>query len=351
MPDVREPGEYIQENGGFRPPDVRENGPSYPRILSDRPAARAAGTNGGAGAGPDTSLRVLGKVVPTLTLLGLLSSTRFWSKPTAIAAKTKLTQGPLDYIAQFIGLLVGWWKRSEVHISHEVSKGAVHGAADLVHTIDLIALRMGQLAFNLSYVANDATLVTQRLITHKIPEIVQRYLRPIRVRLGRVERLSGQALLQVRALRRQTRRDLQRLQREQIDPLKKPVRETLPGRIHRVELEVGTIRKVQAHDHGLVRKLSSLLVPALAAAWLVKTLIGAGLRYTTCPNMKDFGNEICASPPGSGKKLGRWLRNLLSLAPAGLLLSDICARIGTLSVIARPFLDPLGGVTPAAGRA
>src|SRR5262249_56567437 len=193
MPNTIEPGEYLQENGGFREPSADRRTAQFPPILSDRPPRVAVGGNGGVGAGPDTSLRVLGKVVPTLTLLGLLSSTRFWSKPTAIAAKTKLTQGPLDYIAQFIGLLVGWWKRSEVHITHEVSKGAVHGAADLVHTIDLIALRMGQLAFNLSYVANDATLVTQRLITHKIPEIVQRYLRPIRVRLGRVERLSGQA--------------------------------------------------------------------------------------------------------------------------------------------------------------
>src|SRR5262249_20686349 len=215
------------------------------RILSDRTSARAAGTNGGAGAGPDTSLRVLGKVVPTLTLLGLLSSTRFWSKPTAIAAKTKLTQGPLDYIAQFIGLITGWWNRANPHISHEVSKGAVHGAADLVHAIDLLALRMGQAVFNTAYVANDMALVTQRLITFKIPQIVERHIRPVRIRVGRAERQSGAALLQVRALRTSTNKRFQRIQTTQIDPLKKPVRVTLPGRIHRVETDVKTIKRVQ----------------------------------------------------------------------------------------------------------
>src|SRR5262249_21506579 len=144
MPNVIEPGEYIQENGGFRPPDVRENGPTYPRILSDRPAARAAGTNGGAGAGPDTSLRVLGKVVPTLTLLGLLSSTRFWAKPTAEIAKTPLTMDPLAWVARAIATLNRWWNKADPHVSRQVSIGAVHGAADLAHTIDLLALRLAQ---------------------------------------------------------------------------------------------------------------------------------------------------------------------------------------------------------------
>jgi hypothetical protein len=67
--------------------------------------------------------------------------------------------------------------------------------------------------------------------------------------------------------------------------------------------------------------------------------------------VKDVGNELCASPPGSGKRLGRWLRTLLSLAPAGLLLSDICLWIGTLSEIARPFLQAIVEITGQAGAA
>jgi hypothetical protein len=345
-----EPGEYIQENGGFREPPADQRTARFPPILSDRAARGAAATNGG-GSTPDTSLRVLGKVVPTLTLLGLLASTRFWAKPTAIAAKTKLTQGPLDYIAQFIGQITGWWNRADPHISHEVSKGAVHGSADLAHTIDLLALRLGQVVFSQAYIANDMTLVTERLITHKIPQTVLRYLRPLRLRIGRVERLTGRALLQVRALRTQLRRDIQRLQREQIDPLKKPVRVTLPGRIHRVETDVRTIKKTQAHDHARLRQLTFILVPGLAAAWLVKTLIRAGLRYTTCQNVKDVGNELCAAPPGSGRRLGRWLSQLLSLAPGFLAFPFICQIIGSVVALAGTIVTPLVEVLAEAGAA
>jgi hypothetical protein len=180
-----------------------------------------------------------------------------------------------------------------------------------------------------------------QLVTHKIPQIVQRYLRPIRIRLGRVERLAGEALLQVRALRTSTNRRLNRMQREQIDPLKRPVRVTLPGRIHRVESDVKKLKKTQALQIGRIKQLSFILVPALASAWLVKTLIRSGLRFVTCTNVKDVGNELCASPPGSGKRLGRWLRQLLSLAPAGLLFTDICKWIGLAVEKAGPILSKL----------
>ena len=351
MPDVREPGEYIQENGGFREPPADQRVANFPPILSDRPPRGVAGGNGGVRAGPDTSLRGLGKVVPTAILLGLLSSTRFWAQPTIEAAKTPLNQNPLTWLVQRLAVITRFWARANPHISHQVSKGAVHGSADFVHTLDLTALRIGQLAFTQAYIASDMAHAVQRLITHKIPEIVQRYLRPIRLRLGRVERLTGQALLQVRALRTHTNRELRRLQREQIDPLKKPVRVTLPGRITRVEGDVKRLKKTTALHTGRIKQLSFILVPALATAWLVKTLIRSGLRYVTCTNVKDVGNELCASPPGSGKRLGRWLRDLLALAPGALLLSDLCAWIGTLSVIARPFLDAIVEITGAAGAA
>src|SRR5215510_3233362 len=290
MPDVREPGEYIQENGGFREPPADQRVANFPPILSDRPPRGAIGGNGGVRAGPDTSLRGLGKVVPTAILLGLLSSTRFWAQPTIEAAKTPLNQNPLTWLVQRLAVITRFWPRANPHISHQVSKGAVHGSADFVHTLDLTALRIGQLAFTQAYIASDMAHAVQRLITFKIPQIVQRYLRPIRIRLGRVERLTGQALLQVRALRINTNKRFHQIQTTQIDPLKKPVRITLPGRITRVERDVKTVKKVQTQHTHRLRQLTFILVPALAVAWFIKTLTRAGLKYVYCPNMKDFGN-------------------------------------------------------------
>jgi hypothetical protein len=227
----------------------------------------------------------------------------------------------------------------------------VHLNADLTHALDLLAVRLQQIVLNQAFMAADTAWLAGQLVTHNIPQIVQRYLRPIRIRLGRVERLAGEALLQVRALRTSTNRRLNRIQREQIDPLKKPVRVTLPGRIHRVESDVKKLKKTQALQIGRIKQLSFILVPALATAWLVKTLIRAGLRYTTCQNVKDVGNELCASPPGSGKRLGRWLRNLLSLAPGFLAFPFICQIIGGVVALAQTVVNPLVEVLAESGAA
>jgi len=175
----------------------------------------------------------------------------------------------------------------------------------------------------------------------KIPQTVQRSIRPVRLRVGRVERLTGKALLQVRALRTQLRRDIRRLQREQIDPLKKPVRVTLPGRIHRVETDVKTIKRTQAKHTARLRQLTFILVPALASAWLIKTLIRAGLRFVTCQNVKDFGNELCNSPAGTGRNLARFwksfgslLGDLAALTFVPFALTDACRLVGVMEQIA-----------------
>jgi hypothetical protein len=344
------PGEYIQLGGGFREPPADTRTANFPPLLSDGGARTAASTNGGRVV-PDTSLRGLGKVIPTATLLGLLYTRRFWAKPTIEAAKKPNEVSFLVWIERALAAIARWWRQSDTHIGHEVSKGAVHSAADLVHTLDLLTLRLGQIVYSQAYLASDQAGVLDRLIHFKIPQIIQRYLRPIRLRLGRVEHLAGEALLQVRALRTSTNKRLNRIQRTEIDPLKKPVRITLPGRIHRVETDVKTIKRVQTRHTNLLKQLSFILVPALASAWLVKTLIRAGLRYTTCQNVKDVGNELCAAPPGSGKRLGRWLRQLLSLAPGFLAFPFICQIIGSVVALAGTIVTPLVEVLAEAGAA
>jgi hypothetical protein len=280
-----------------------------------------------------------------------LSSRRFWAKPTIEAAKKPNEVSFLVWIERALAAIARWWRQSDTHIGHEVSKGAIHGAADLVHTLDLLTLRLGQIVYSQAYLASDQAGVLDRLIHFKIPQIVQRYLRPIRIRLGRVERLAGEALLQVRALRTSTNKRLNRIQRTQIDPLKKPVRVTLPGRIHRVEQDVKTVKKQQLKVGHIVSLLTFLLVPTKVVPWLVKNLTRAGLGYTTCTNMKDVGNEICASPPGSGKRLGRWLRQLLSLAPGFLAFPFICQIIGSVVALAGTIVTPLVEVLAEAGAA
>ena len=54
------------------------------------------------------------------------------------------------------------------------------------------------------------------------------------------------------------------------------------------------------HDHGLLVKLLPLLTIAGAVGLVLKAFTRLGLNYTRCENVKNIGNELCASPPGSG---------------------------------------------------
>src|SRR5262249_25525500 len=115
--------------------------------------------------------------------------------------------------------------------------------------------------------------------------------------------------------------------------------------------DVKTIKRVQARHTNRLKQLSFILVPALASAWLVKTLIRSGLRFVTCQNVKDVGNELCAAPPGSGRRLGNWLRQLLSLAAGAFLFTDVCAWIGAAVTLAQTIINPMVEVLAEAGAA
>jgi hypothetical protein len=278
-------------------------------------------------------------------MAGLIFGAPIWGKPILSIARYPNATDLVGLLTRVRDALTAWLRPRVNKLSRDISVGSVHLNADLTHTLDLLAVRLDQIVLNEAFIAADAAYTTGRLVHFKIPQIVQRYLRPLRLRIGRVERLTGKALLQIRALRTTLRRDIQRLQREQIDPLKKPVRVTLPGRIHRVETDIKTIKRTQAHDHARLKQLTFILVPALASAWLVKTLIRSGLRYTTCQNVKDFGNELCASPPGTGRNLARFFRGLppwlLSLLPLllnalwdVLAILDFCAMTKAMIAVA-----------------
>src|ERR1043166_1528218 len=98
-------------------------------------------------------------------------------------------------------------------------------------------------------------------------------------------------------------------------------------------------------------KLLPLLTVAGAAAFVVRAFGRLGLNYLRCQNMKDFGNELCPSPPGSGRGLGRFWRNfgsllgdLAALTFVPFLLTEACAivsQIEKLAIAVQPEIDAL----------
>jgi hypothetical protein len=129
------------------------------------------------------------------------------------------------------------------------------------------------------------------------------------------------------------------------------VRVTLPGRINRVETDVKTIKRVQARHTNRLKQLSFILVPALASAWLIKTLVRSGLKYTTCQNVKDFGNELCTSPPGTGRKAARFLRDLFGGIGGILAPFFVCQIFTAAHALVGPLMSTVVATVGEAGAA
>jgi hypothetical protein len=294
---------------------------------------------------PSTALGAVGQFLSGLTLLGMLHGLDHWAKPTLQVAKYPNAANPLAVIAKAIDVLTNWWKPRQAIIGHEVSKGAAHAQHSPAQTLGVLALRWEQLVWQFAYFVHETDLVVGRLVNHKIPREIALRLAPVKLRVGRVERTSGKALTEARGVRRQLGRVLNREIRPEIQTLKRTTQHTLPARINRVDHRARQAQKLATKDHIGVVKLLPLLTVLGATGLVLKAFGKLGLNFLRCQNVKDFGNEMCASPPGTGRGLARFFRGLpawfLSLLPllfAGLwdvlAIVDFCGMTKAMIAVA-----------------
>jgi hypothetical protein len=107
----------------------------------------------------------------------------------------------------------------------------------------------------------------------------------------------------------------------------------------------------QRADHRLILKLLPLLTVVGAVGLVLRAFTRLGTRYVLCENMKGLGNELCASPPGSGRKLGRFLRGLLSGLGGLLAPLFICQLFQAAVVLVGPLMSKMIEVVGFAGSA
>jgi hypothetical protein len=155
----------------------------------------------------------------------------------------------------------------------------------------------------------------------------------------------------VNALRRWTHTEIVRHIKPEIHHLTTVTTKTLPQRIHREELKRGKLETKVKRDHKILMKLLPLLTVAGAVTLVTRAFARMGLNFLRCQNLKGFGEELCAAPPGSGRKLGRFLRGLLGGLGGLLAPLFVCQLFQAAVALAGPVMSKVIAVVGEAGAA
>jgi len=359
MPIPRTPPE-IPRGGpayGVAPAPTEYGGPVYRGWYDERPPEVAVKTNGGVSrptTGPKP-LPTLTKVTTGFAMLGLLYGINHWARPTLVASKLEQKGGVWGLLAKVVATLTAFLDHGTNLIAHNVSKGAAHAAAGPAHTLDLMALRWEQLIWHFADFVAQMDLVVGRIVHHIIPHAITQQVAPVKVQVRKLRVGFTSLTADLNALRHWIHTELNRNVKPRLGRVETATRTTLPHRIARGE-RAGARTQAQVHQHKLwIGKLLPLLTVAGAVGLVLRAFTQMGLNYLRCQNMKGFGNELCASPPGFGRGLssfwrklfgafGPLLGDLLAVSFVPFLLTEACAIVGAIEQLAikvQPEIDAL----------
>jgi len=293
----------------------------------------------------------LTKVVTGLTAIGLLGFLNHWARPTLRASRLQQRGGTWGWLQSVLNTIQDFLDHGTNYVGHHVSKGAAHAAAGPAHALSLFALRWEQSIWNIAWLASDIEFVIGRLVHHVIPHQINRQTVPLRARVRRLRR--GLIILRedLNALRHWIRHELNHNVKPRIGRVETKVNRTLPQRIRRGEKLQARTQARQRADHKWILKLLPLLTIAGAASLVLRALPRLGLNYIKCQNVKDVGNELCASPPGTGRRLGQLLRGLLGGIGGILAPLFICQLFEAAVLLAEPLMGKMVQVVGLAGAA
>ena len=291
------------------------------------------------------------KVVSGLGLMGMLYTMDHWARPTLKATKIQQRRGTWGFLQRTLDSIQGFLDHGTNVVAHEVSKGAAHTAHGPAYIIGLQADRWNQIVWNVAYNQAATEYATRRIIHTITPRQINHQTRPLRARTRRLEKGQTRQIRKTNALRRWTHTEIVRHIKPEIHHLQTVTTKTLPQRIHREELKRGKLETKVKRDHKILMKLLPLLTVAGAVTLVTRAFTRMGLNFLRCQNLKGFGEELCAAPPGSGRKLGRFLRGLLGGIGGLLAPLFVCQLFQAAVALAGPVMSKVIAVVGEAGAA
>jgi hypothetical protein len=296
-------------------------------------------------------LPLLAKAATGVGLLGLLYGMDHWARPMLKATRAKQPTDLWSLLASVVATLTRWINPRMRYMTHAVSKGAAHTAASPAWMFGVLGLRWTQAVGQIMYLARDTADAFERLRHHVIPREINRKVNPLRARIRRVERLEGRDYRQLTGLRVWTHRQISRVIRPQLRRHERAIHHDLPLRIRKEEIKRGRLETRVKRDEARIHKLMPLLTTVGAVSLVLRAFGRMGLNFLRCKNFKDVGRDICASPPGSGARLGKWLRRLLSMGSGILFLSQFCRVFELMAAEGAPIASKLVETIGVAGAA
>jgi hypothetical protein len=311
--------------GGISAPGYR-GAPQTKQWMEDRGPVQQGG-NGTPPRGPivnNPRIPLLTKAVTGAVLLGMLYGKDYWLRPTLkVSVKPKST-GFWDWLNWTVASIQKFLNPRVHHVTHEVSKGAAHVAEGPTRTINLLALRWEQLTYGVTYLAHDIANALEHLTRVHVPHAIKTAVRPVIVHVTIIEHHITRITRHITRVERYVHVQVDKIIKPEIRRITRTVTHVLPARINKVEVKISrTITRVKTLERGQA-KLLTLLTVTGAVALVLRAFARMGLNYLRCQNMKDVGRDICASPPGSGKRLGRFLRDILGMTAGVLFASQFC---------------------------
>jgi hypothetical protein len=343
--------EFFTPGGTFAPPRVSANG--EPNWLAKGPADVQKGPVTRTPQGPtvDAPLPAWTKVVVGLTSAGLLYSMDHWARPTLKASRMEQKHGLWGWLQSVLDNIQGFLDHGTNYVGHSVSKAAAHSAHGPAYTIGLQADRWNQIVWNLTYTQLAAEYTTGRLVHHVIPRQITRQVAPVKTQTRRLRKGIITLTKDQNATRHYVHTQLNHNVKPRLGRVETAVRHTIPNRIRRGEQIQAKTQAKQRADHRIILKLLPLLTVVGAVGLVLKAFTRLGTRYVLCENMKQFGNELCASPPGSGRRFGRLLRGLLSGFGGLLAPLFICQLFQAAVVVVGPLMSKMVEVAGFVGNA
>jgi hypothetical protein len=296
-------------------------------------------------------LPLLGKAATGLGLLGLLYGMDHWARPVLKAGHAKQPGDLFSLISSVWATLTRWVNPRMRYVTHAVSKGAAHNAASPAWMFGVLGLRWTQAVGQIMYLARDAADAFERLTHTVIPREINRKVNPVRTEVRQTKTTVRKHGAQITTIRRYITRVIERTLRPEIRRIHTTVTRTLPQRIHKTEVrQTRTETRVKTQGRQITR-LMTLLTITGAVSLVLRAFSRMGLNFLRCQNFKDVGRDICASPPGSGKRLGKWLRRLLSMGSGILFLSQFCRIFELMAAEGAPIASKLVETIGVAGAA
>lgn len=333
------PEDIAPEEPGF---GVLGGSEAPPRWFSEDPAPYGAGPGKGQmPLFPDSgTLPAWTKAVSGVLLAGLTYGGESLIRPMLKVTANQRRSGLKGWLDLTVPAFLRYVAPGQNYVQHEVSKGAAHTAHAPTYTLDLMALRWQQMLGNLVYLQLQLEHVARKLIFNVIPQEIRRQTTELRRRIRKLERGLAADVHDLNAIRHWINRQL----KPRLGHVEHAVEHTLPARIRRGEQLQARTTATNKNQQRSLNRLLPLLGPVGAASLVARGMTKLGLNYLRCKNVKGLSDELCASPPGMGSRLGKFLRGLMSFALDALVITHLCdvtKLVNTVAIEARPILTKL----------